>query len=188
MDKATLRHDALAWLETLSPIAKAQIMADNLRQLNELPEWQGAQKIGITYSMPNELPTQMIIEAALKQGKEVYLPKCLPQRRLVFLPYRTNDVLIKSAFGVYEPQENQRGEDVTLDLLIVPGLRFATENGMRVGFGGGYYDCLLSQFTGSTVALSTAKLVVKQADWPVEIFDQAVDKILIGVEQNANNK
>lgn len=188
MDKATLRQRAQTILQQLTTTNKEHIMADNLRQLKQLAAWQDAQSIGITYSMPTELPTQMIIKAAWQQGKAVYLPKCLPKHQLAFLPYQRTDQLVKSDFGIWEPIGSNPLAINNLDLLIVPGLRFATTNGMRVGFGGGFYDRLLAQYKGPTVALTTSKLVVAEPDWPIEPFDQAVDKILIGAKAHADNK
>ncbi|CAH0419311.1 5-formyltetrahydrofolate cyclo-ligase [Periweissella ghanensis] len=187
MDKTMIRQKSQTILQQLTPANKEHIMADNLRQLEQLAAWQDAQTIGITFSMPTELPTQMIIEAAWQAGKAVYLPKCLPAHQLAFLPYQRTDQLVKSTFGIWEPTGSKPLNIDNLDLLIVPGLRFATTGGMRVGFGGGFYDRLLVQFKGPTIALTTSKLVVTKPDWPIEPFDQAVDKILIGAEIYANN-
>ncbi|MCM0598807.1 5-formyltetrahydrofolate cyclo-ligase [Periweissella fabalis] len=187
MDKETLRQDAIIALRQLTLDAKNAIMADNLKQLSNLPDWQNAQNIGITYSMPLELPTQLIINKALEIGKNVYLPKCMPGHQLKFLPYQLNDQLVKNSFGVLEPIEQEVPTPAPIDLLIVPGLRFACNNGMRIGFGGGYYDRFLVNFVGTKISLSAKELVTEQMDWQSESFDQPVDRILIG-EKNANNK
>lgn len=181
MEKERLRKLTLNQLNNLSKESKDDVMDDCLRQLKKSSEWKNAQRIGITYSMPNELPTHKIITSAIDEGKQIFLPKCLPGYKMQFLPFHRHDQLIQSKFGVFEPQTMATINNKDLDLLIVPGLRFALDSGMRIGFGGGYYDRLLADFSNATVALTADIMCSQTADWTIELFDQPVNKIIIGV-------
>ena len=58
--------------------------------------------------------------------------------------------LVKTSFGLLEPQGNLEVVDASqIDLIHVPGLVFTTK-GYRIGYGGGYYDRYLKHFSGHT--------------------------------------
>lgn len=180
MDKGKLRKSALNYLTSLNSYQKENLIASALKKLSEFDIWQNSHTIGITYSMHNELPTEAIISLAQSEGKLVFLPKCMPKYKLIFLPYQTGDELVTSSFGVKEPKTKPTLPNEEIDLIIIPGLRFAKDSKMRIGFGAGYYDRFLATYNGNTVALTTEKLTCATADWQVEDFDQPVGKIIVG--------
>ena len=60
--------------------------------------------------------------------------------------------------------------------LLVPGMSF-TENGLRLGKGGGYYDRYLETHTGHrTIALAYEFQILR--DLPAEPYDKSVDMIV----------
>lgn len=63
------------------------------------------------------------------------------QAPLEFHAWRPQDLLARGAFGVLEPM---RGEVLQPTVLLVPTLGF-TDQGARIGYGGGYYDRSLAQ-------------------------------------------
>jgi 5-formyltetrahydrofolate cyclo-ligase len=66
---------------------------------------------------------------------------------MIFTDY-DKDTLFLTPFGV---RESKSDIPVIPDLIIVPGLAW-TEDGYRVGYGGGYYDRYLADFTGETAS------------------------------------
>ncbi|MDP4171615.1 MAG: 5-formyltetrahydrofolate cyclo-ligase, partial [Bacillota bacterium] len=62
-----------------------------------------------------------------------------------------------------------------IDLQIVPGLAFDTA-GFRLGFGGGYYDRYLKEFTGVTLSLAFVPQII--GNLPIEPHDIPVSKII----------
>lgn len=64
-----------------------------------------------------------------------------------------------------------------IDALIVPGLAF-TLDGKRLGYGGGYYDKLLSKrsFKAYTIGFCFKFQLIK--DLPTETHDKKVDHII----------
>lgn len=150
-----------------------------LKKLQETSAWKKAKSIATTISSPIEVPTEMIVEAALTEGKKVYLPKCMPKRQMAFLPFTNREDLIVSDFGLSEPAYNEDLVNQEPDLVIVPGLAFAKDTNYRVGFGGGYYDRFLSQYQGNTVALVPSAMEFESADWQVEDHDIQIDQLIL---------
>ena len=161
--------------------AQAQTQAAGaalLKQLQALPAWQNAQSIGVTVSSPIEVPTAPIIAAAQLAGKQVLLPRCMPQRQLAFLPDPGVDARIVSKFGIPEPAYDEALVNDQPDLLLVPGIAYALDSHYRIGFGGGYYDRFLKRYHGNTVTLAAPVQVYETAQWPIEAFDVALGTIL----------
>ena len=149
--KAELRKQVLHEMKALSQEQKqAMDQALTERFLNH-PFYQEAKTIATYLSFPHEFQTQELIEQALKDGKKVLIPKIYPKGRMEFVVYDLQQ-LVKTSFGLLEPQGNMEVVDASqIDLIHVPGLAFTTE-GYRIGYGGGYYDRYLEHFTGQTMS------------------------------------
>jgi len=137
--------------------------------------WHGAGTIGVTLSIGREIETMAIITKAWTEAKRVAVPKCNPNNRtLSFYELQTFSQLESGFFGLMEPNTSKT-EAITqdsLDLLIVPGIVF-NHQGYRIGYGGGYYDRLLSDYEGVTVSLLLESQMI--GDIPIEPHDQRVD-------------
>lgn len=83
-----------------------------------------AESIGISVSMPIEVNTAPIIASLWKMGKRVYIPRCLPKRKMEFTLYDKNTILVKTKFGVLENHDSEAIVNNNLDLIIVPGLAY----------------------------------------------------------------
>lgn len=103
-------------------------------------------------SMEDEIPTERIIQIALKSGKRVALPKVISSvsdgAMMEFLLVDGDTLYINGVYGIMEPECGERvspaGGNDRIEILI-PGLCFdLTKN--RIGYGGGYYDRYLAQF------------------------------------------
>lgn len=140
--------------------------------------WKEARTVGVTISSFPEVDTYQIIRKAWEEGKQVVIPKCLPKKReMVFRTFTQFNQLESVYFGLLEPiktvtKEVQANE---IDLLIVPGLAY-TEEGYRLGFGGGYYDRYLAGFNGNTISLAFQSQVVTEL--PIEDHDISVSKLI----------
>lgn len=107
---------------------------------------QSADIILLYASFGSEVSTEMILDKLLKSGKTVALPKCGNDGKMTFHIITSMDQTSVGKYGITEP-------DVLLPVpvysektvAIVPGLAF-TENGGRLGYGGGYYDRFLAEF------------------------------------------
>ena len=173
--KAELRKQVLQEMKAISQEQKQAIDQALTEQFLQHPFYQEAKVIATYLSFPHEFQTQELIEQALKDGKKVLIPKTYPKGRMDFVVYNPQQ-LVKTSFGLLEPQGNLEVVDASqIDLIHVPGLAFTTE-GYRIGYGGGYYDRYLKHFSGHT--LSTVYPCQIQ-DFIPEKYDIPVEEVLI---------
>lgn len=150
-----------------------------------LPAWQKAQCVALTLSQTGELPTQLLIETALLQGKDVFLPRVAPKRQLEFIPINQDTTYERHPYGMLEPVGTPLSEVEQLDFVLVPGLAYS-QAGDRVGFGGGYYDRFLIRVpNAATVGVTLPANYYPTPIWPVEVCDYRVQtvRLLKGVQQ-----
>lgn len=177
IDKKVLRQQQIKHLQADQLKTRAEGV-QLLKNLMETPEWDEAQTIATTVSAPFEVPTTPIIQAAQAAGKQVYLPKTMPHRKMAFLPFTSSDDLVTSSFGIPEPVYDEKLVNQTPDLVIVPGLAFAKDSNYRVGFGGGYYDRFLADYPGKTVALVPSAMYFDSADWEIKEHDIKIQHLI----------
>ncbi|CIY79107.1 5-formyltetrahydrofolate cyclo-ligase [Streptococcus pneumoniae] len=173
--KAELRKQVLQEMKAISQEQKQALDQTLTERLLQHPFYQEAKVIATYLSFPHEFQTQELIEQALRDGKKVLIPKTYPKGRMDFVVYNPQQ-LVKTSFGLLEPQGDLEVVDASqIDLIHVPGLVFTTE-GYRIGYGGGYYDRYLEQFTGHT--LSTV-YPCQIRDFSPENHDIPVQEVLI---------
>ena len=173
--KSELRKQVLQEMKAISQEQKQFIDQTLTERLLQHPFYQEAKIIATYLSFPHEFQTQELIEQALKDGKKVLIPKTYPKGRMDFVVYDPQQ-LVKTSFGLLEPQGDLEVVDASqIDLIHVPGLTFSTD-GYRIGYGGGYYDRYLEQFSGHT--LSTVYPCQIQ-DFISENHDIPVQEVLI---------
>lgn len=112
-------------------------------QLSQNPAFKFSKRIALYLPNDGEVETQLVIEQAWKDGKEVYLPVLDPIRKgfLWFIEYKADSVMIKNRFGIAEPDPkfNQRIQPRFLHFIGLPLVAFDAK-GNRLGMGGGFYD------------------------------------------------
>ena len=173
--KSELRKQVLQEMKVLPREQKQFIDQTLTERLLHHPFYQEAKVIASYLSFPHEFQTQELIEQALRDGKKVLIPKTYPKGRMDFVIYDPQK-LVKTSFGLLEPQGDLGVVDASqIDLVHVPGLAFTME-GYRIGYGGGYYDRYLEQFSGHT--LSTVYHYQVQ-DFIPENHDIPVQEVLI---------
>ena len=101
--------------------------------------WLNASTVLLYHSLPDEVDTHLLLESALKSGKQVLLPVVKGMElELRFFSHQMSE----GAFGILEPEGEAFLDFSSIDLVIVPGIAFDRE-GHRLGRGRGYYDRLL---------------------------------------------
>lgn len=143
-----------------------------------LREWDEARTIGITISAGREINTEPLIRAMWEQGKRVAVPKCIPKtKEMIFHSITSYSQLETVYFGLKEPvpEKTELVRKDEIDLAVIPGLIF-DKRGYRIGFGGGYYDRWLSDYSGESISLALQMQVGEKI--PEESFDLPVKKII----------
>lgn len=118
-------------------------------------------KILITYvSSPVEVDTRRLICRALQDGKQVAVPRCIPDSREMQMHFISSmEDLSPGAYGILEPSPTAKVCSNSADALcIVPA--FCNDlHGYRLGYGGGYYDRYLSRFLGAKVGINYSECI-----------------------------
>lgn len=178
MDKKQLRNDMLRKLNKFSKREYANLSHLIHERLFMTAEFNDSRIIGLTMSRFPEVETRPIIEKAWKMGKKIAVPKCHPvTREMDFRILTSYDDLEIVYNGLLEPIENKT-ESVAkhkIDSQIVPGVIFS-EEGYRIGYGGGYYDRYMVDFVGKVVSLAFD--VQLTSVLPIEMHDIPVGKII----------
>lgn len=143
------------------------------------PQFKMAKIIATTISFDWEVHTDHTILAAWAAEKTVVVPRVTKgTRQMDFYAISDINQLEKTHFGLWEPKLDlcPKISINRIDLAVIPGLLFDRDKN-RLGYGGGYYDTFLAQYTGDKFALAyDIQLVDKKL--PTEPHDQKIDKIL----------
>jgi 5-formyltetrahydrofolate cyclo-ligase len=138
--------------------------------------------IGITISDFPEVDTGNIIRKLWGMGKTVVVPKCIPKyREMTFYKIESFDQLETVYMHLQEPNPLVTTAVCSndIDLLVVPGIVYDI-TGYRIGYGGGYYDRYLSEYTGHTISLAFDFQVCSLVER--ETYDIPVDKIITNLK------
>lgn len=157
---------------------RQEISKDLAHRLFETDLWKEAKTIGIYLSFGNEWDTRLIIEEAWQAGKKTVIPKTIPDvKGMEFYQIDNYSEVKKGHFGIQEPiiEQTTYTDKDEIDLLVVPGLVFS-EDGYRIGFGGGYYDRFLTDFIHPTISLVWSGQLIDYV--PTNQYDLPVQYIL----------
>ena len=156
------------------------------KRLFELEVFKKSKSILMYVSFRSEVDTRNYLDNMLRSGKKLILP-VVDARHNVLKLYELKDTseLAPGYMGIPEPniRENRRVTIKDIDLVVIPGTGFDTK-GNRLGYGGGYYDRLLS-FESKQLAkvehIPTIALAFEEQlgeDIPAEPHDITVDMII----------
>lgn len=175
MDKKALRREIREKKRTMS---EEEIVSRSER-LGEMfastEAYKNAKSIYGYLPYNQEVRTVSILQKAIADGKRVAVPKVYGDT-MKFLWLDDLTQVEKSEMGIPEPIADAPVADDPTALVLMPGVAF-TENGDRMGYGGGYYDRFLAaEPDHPTVALCYAFQMVETL--PTEEFDIPVDLVL----------
>jgi 5-formyltetrahydrofolate cyclo-ligase len=182
LEKKQLRIQLKEILSNLSKPLYEDLSERISNKLFEDEDWKQANVIGITISKFPEVDTYRIIQTAWEQGKIIAAPKCYPkEKRMAFRIISDFSQLESVFYGLLEPVEEKTKplNHENIDLIIVPGLGY-TREGYRIGFGGGYYDRYLKDYSGKTISLAFRSQIIPS--FGTEHHDVPVAKVITNDE------
>ena len=178
-EKQRLREERLAARETLSEKERCALDGCITQKLLATPEYAEAATVLTYVSVSSEVSTRMFIEGALRDGKTVAVPRCLPGHCLEFVAITSLDQLIAAPFGLLEPPKELPAlteEQMNASICIVPAL-LVDIKGYRLGYGAGFYDRFLSTYPGKKICLAYQQNLSRTM-LPHTTFDVAVDEVI----------
>jgi 5-formyltetrahydrofolate cyclo-ligase len=181
-DSAQLRKETLAARDRLikeQQHAKSMVVCEFLLSLDAVKD---SQNIFIYVNFRSEVETLQCIKTLLAAGKQVTVPLTrVKEKRLDIIQLLDPDAdLIPGYCGIPEPREELAASRARaakhLDVIVLPGSVFDLRGG-RFGYGGGYYDRLLSQVPqAKRIALAYELQIVDEL--PLQKHDEILDCIV----------
>lgn len=174
--KALLRKRMLTWRAGLAEGYCLNADRAILKRILEMEAYRQADVIFTYVSMAGEVDTRQLIRRALDDGKKVAVPKCGKRGMMKAYEVKCVEELEPGAYGILEPV-TEGGEVLPEDigLALVPCVG-CSESGVRLGYGGGYYDRYLPQAPAFRAVLCREKMMVRSV--PKEGHDCAVDFVV----------
>ncbi|MGI6649148.1 MAG: 5-formyltetrahydrofolate cyclo-ligase [Bacillota bacterium] len=123
------------------------------------PNFRKAKAIMAYAPLHNEVDTELLLQAAFGQQKQVLLPVAEWENRQL-RPVSVDsypDSLVPGRYGILEPAGGRQSPWPVeqIDLVIVPGVAFDIQ-GYRLGYGQGFYDRFLGRLPPRTEVVGLA--------------------------------
>ncbi len=154
-------------------------------RIAETEAFRNCKTVLLYHPIGNETNVLPLMDMAVSQNKRVAFPKCdKATHKMTFYYTSSLDELNKGAYNIPEPTTAQafRGE---ASVCIVPALAF-DRSGNRLGYGGGYYDRFLADYTGVSIAPVRDGFLSDEL-LPSDEYDRSCD-ILITSEEVLNTR
>ena len=180
MDKFAVRQDMRRRRDAMSLDDVLNLSRAVEDRLFSGKDFSSCQNIMFFLSFGNELRTDEMITRALKDGKQVYVPRLIKRERRLEV-CEINDMDQEFELGSYDIREpSQSNSKVVspsiIDAIIAPGLAFDRSGG-RIGFGGGYFDWLFKQLPDEALRLGVAYEFQVMGSIPQDSWDERVQTI-----------
>jgi 5-formyltetrahydrofolate cyclo-ligase len=156
--KKALRAHILAQRDALDAGKRREHSNTILQRLLADSRYRSARVVAAYAAFGSEFDTSGLLADALQGGKQLLLPRIdkanarLELRRVVDLQAD----LVAGVWGIREPAQHcPPAAPSGVDFMLVPGVAF-TAGGDRLGYGGGYYDRLMTALRPGTSRIAAA--------------------------------
>lgn len=174
--KSRLRKELKERRIQISSSERQQISSGILKQLTQLEVYQKAKTVFCYVGTAEEIDTILLIQDAWKQGKRVGVPRCRGKGQMVVYEISSLSDLHPGSYGILEPDESLPViQPESMDLSLVPCLSCSSK-GVRLGYGGGYYDRYLPEVSGKKLALCAENMMCEEIPW--EPHDCKMDGVI----------
>jgi len=147
-----------------------------------IKHWPAAAMRGLSvagfWPIKDEIDVRPLMHALMDAEQAVCLPRIVRKAHpLEFRQYAPGDTLKAGPYGTAEPYKT--APLMTPDIVLLPLLSF-TDDGKRLGYGGGFYDRTLAALRagGDVLACGVAYAGQQCSDIPTDQYDQRLDAIL----------
>lgn len=180
--KSVLRKAIVARREEMDADARDALSLAIIEKLIHLDCYRRSGVVLAYVGFGSELRTDAFVHRVLDDGKVLLLPSVNREERRLDL-YEVEDPardLDAGTWGIQEPNPDlcSRTGPESIDFALVPGVAFDAR-GARLGYGGGYYDKLLTDCPEPHPFLVAAAFELQVVgEVPVEDHDMRVDLIV----------
>lgn len=145
----------------------------------ETKYYLNSKNILIYYPFRSEIDTTIIIKDALYRGKNIILPRVSKHNLDLYFVNDLSTQLEKGSFDIMEPIPSlcRSASIKDIDLVVVPGVGFDKKLN-RLGYGGGFYDKLLSNLPESVKRIAIAFEIQIVPYIPTSKHDKKVDILI----------
>jgi 5-formyltetrahydrofolate cyclo-ligase len=174
--KEILRNEARARRAKLA--AAAPDFALSIARFGEVLPIEADAVVASYWPIRDEADPRALAAALAARGHPIVLPVIgVPDAALSFRPWRDGELLSPNRRGIHEPRAYL--DAVAPQVMLVPLLAFDPD-GVRLGYGGGYYDRTLAELraNGHIVAIGVAYAGQEVAKLPHDAHDQRLDGVV----------
>lgn len=176
--KRELRRQVRESVAVLDPDYCREADRRILEHIVSLPEYGQAETVFCYVGRCDEIDTLPVIERMIREGKRVGVPVCVAKGIMEVREIRGREDLEDGQYGILEPGQScpviHPGE---IDLALVPCMT-CTREGVRLGYGGGYYDRYLSQETVRFAKAVLCRGRMMSEEIPVDEHDAKMDIVI----------
>ena len=144
----TSKQDIRKMLRQRGSTGSAAEASAIISQLRHHPRILLARTLLIYSSLPDEVPTQELLDVFVNEGKTVLLPRVVNTTDMQLYRYTGAANMEQGAYGIMEPTGEIFTNYPLIDIAIIPGMAF-DRHGHRLGRGKGYYDRFLPLLTNA---------------------------------------
>jgi 5-formyltetrahydrofolate cyclo-ligase len=179
--KQRVRARVLAVRDAMSTPARAAAGRAIVERVLSLPELSATKTVMVFWSFGSEVETAPLRLRLHDAGVRVALPRIV-ERELEARAYVPGDPVTVTSFGAAEPSDGEVVAPEEVDVVLTPGVAF-DRRGMRVGYGGGYYDRFLARTRDDAVRMGLGFAVQLVEDpLPAGSFDLRLDLLVTEAE------
>ncbi len=176
MNKKDIRSEMVIKRDSIERNAAAELSDRIRKRVLSLDEFKSSEDVFLYCSFRSEVDTRKLIEDTIEVKGKVYLPKVVSRTKMIFVKISSIDDLKKGFRGIFEPAGNEESS-VIPGLILVPLLAYDL-NGIRLGYGGGYYDRTMPLYKGKSLLAALAFEEQCYKSLPCDETDIKMDAII----------
>ena len=175
LEKRSLRRRLRSDRDAMTAGQRADSTKRALKHLVTWEPWTRATLVGSYLPHESEFDPTLFAQAARARGADIVCPR-VDGKSMSFRHWQAGDEAEATIGGVLQPLPTAPVVDAAaIDLFLTP-LLGCGESGMRLGYGGGFYDRLFALVGGLRLGVGFA--LQRVSDWESEAHDQRLDGFL----------